>query len=127
VDGGGRAAPVRPSWLAECGGSVTPVADACAHHDGGGSPTLVPSLPNGWGELLTRAGELLGPMHVPGYREGLLSPGSATGAGARGQTGCPIRICQPSGRLYTRRVCTSTTMGSATRRPTPDFADRRVG
>jgi predicted TIM-barrel fold metal-dependent hydrolase len=44
--------------------SSLPVIDACAFHDWGGSPALVPYMPSGWGELITRTGDLLGPMNI---------------------------------------------------------------
>jgi predicted TIM-barrel fold metal-dependent hydrolase len=38
--------------------------DGCAFHDWGASPTLVPYMPAGWGDLITRSGDLLGPMNI---------------------------------------------------------------
>jgi uncharacterized protein len=38
--------------------------DGCAFHDWGGSLALVPYMPTGWGELITRSGDLMGPMNT---------------------------------------------------------------
>src|SRR4030088_2605743 len=40
------------------------VIDACAFHDWGASPTLVPYMPQGWGRLISRDGDLMGPMNI---------------------------------------------------------------
>jgi uncharacterized protein len=42
----------------------TAVIDGCAFHDWGGSPVLVPYMPPGWGELITRSGDVMGPMNI---------------------------------------------------------------